>query len=95
MQDWLYSLLSLLALPEYGLGTLFVVSFLSATLLPMGSEPALFGLVKLNADVTLVFNTKVVDQVTYNALMTRWNSFVMEPAFQAAMKAIVPSTGKK
>jgi len=51
MQDWLHSLLSLLALPEYGLGTLFVVSFLSATLLPMGSEPALFGLVKLNADL--------------------------------------------
>ncbi|MBI2732935.1 MAG: hypothetical protein HYX44_06450 [Aquabacterium sp.] len=52
-------------------------------------------LVKLNADVTVVFNAKVVDQATYNALMTRWNSFVMEPAFQAAMKAIVPSTDKK
>lgn len=52
-------------------------------------------LVKFNADVTLVFNAKVVDQASYNALMTRWNSFVMEPAFQAAMKAIVPSTDKK
>lgn len=52
-------------------------------------------LVKLNADVTVVFNAKAVDQATYNALMTRWNSFVMEPAFQAAMKAIVPSTAKK
>ena len=51
MDAWLQSLLSLLALPEYGLGTLFVVAFLSATLLPMGSEPALFGLVKLNADL--------------------------------------------
>lgn len=52
-------------------------------------------LVKFNADVTVVFNAKVVDQATYNALMTRWNSFVMEPAFQAAMKAIMPSTDKK
>jgi membrane protein YqaA with SNARE-associated domain len=51
MDAWLQSLLSLLALPEYGLGTLFVISFLSATLLPMGSEPALFGLVKLNPDL--------------------------------------------
>jgi hypothetical protein len=52
-------------------------------------------LVKLNADVTVVFNAKVVDQPTYNALMSRWNSFVMDPAFQAAMKAIVPGTDKK
>ncbi len=51
MEAWLHSLLSLLALPQYGLGTLFIVSFISATLLPMGSEPALFGLVKLNPDL--------------------------------------------
>jgi membrane protein YqaA with SNARE-associated domain len=42
------SLCRLLALPEFGLSTVFVVSFVSATLLPMGSEPAVFGLVKLN-----------------------------------------------
>lgn len=48
MQDWLNSLLTLLALPEYGLSSVFVVSFISATLLPLGSEPAVFGLVKLN-----------------------------------------------
>jgi membrane protein YqaA with SNARE-associated domain len=45
------TLLALLALPEYGLSTLFFVSFLSATLLPLGSEPALFGLLKLNPDL--------------------------------------------
>ena len=37
-----------LAMPEYGLSTVFVMSFISATLLPVGSEPAVFGLVKLN-----------------------------------------------
>lgn len=52
-------------------------------------------LVKLNADITVVVNAKVVDQPSYNALMSRWNSFVMDPAFQAAMKAITPSTDKK
>ena len=51
MQAWLEHLLALLALPEYGLSTVFVVSFVSATLLPMGSEPAVFGLVKLNPDL--------------------------------------------
>lgn len=48
MEAWLDSLLVLLALPKFGLSTVFVVAFLSATLLPLGSEPAVFGLVKLN-----------------------------------------------
>ena len=48
MDVWISQLLQLLALPEYSLGTVFLVSFLSATLLPMGSEPVVFGLVQLN-----------------------------------------------
>jgi membrane protein YqaA with SNARE-associated domain len=48
MEAWLHSLMAALALPEFGLSTVFVVSLLSATLLPLGSEPAVFGLVKLN-----------------------------------------------
>jgi len=51
MQAWFDSLLALLALPEFGLSTLFIVAFVSATLLPLGSEPALFGLLKLNPDM--------------------------------------------
>ncbi len=51
MQAWLDSVLQLLALPEFGLSTLFVASFISATLLPIGSEPVLFGLLKLNPDM--------------------------------------------
>src|SRR5215203_7569296 len=51
MQAWLQSALALLALPEFGLSTLFIASFISATLLPVGSEPALFGLLKLNEDL--------------------------------------------
>jgi membrane protein YqaA with SNARE-associated domain len=52
MEAWIEAqlgvLLALLALPQYGLSTVFVVSLVSATLLPLGSEPAVFGLVKLN-----------------------------------------------
>jgi membrane protein YqaA with SNARE-associated domain len=48
MQAWFDALLAALALPQYGLSTVFVVALVSATLLPMGSEPAVFGLVKLN-----------------------------------------------
>ena len=45
------TLLHTLALPQFGLSTVFVVAFVSATLLPMGSEPAVFGLIKLNPDL--------------------------------------------
>jgi membrane protein YqaA with SNARE-associated domain len=48
MDLWLNHLLTLLALPKYGLSSVFVVSFVSATLLPMGSEPFVYGLVELN-----------------------------------------------
>jgi len=51
MQAWLDSLLALLALPQYGLSTVFIAAFVSATLLPVGSEPVLFGLLKLNPEM--------------------------------------------
>ncbi|MBL0422184.1 DedA family protein [Ramlibacter sp. AW1] len=51
MDAWFNALLAWLALPEFGLTTLFIVAFISATLLPMGSEPALFGLIKINPDM--------------------------------------------
>ena len=51
MEAWFNSLLQALALPEYGLSTVFVVAFVSATLLPLGSEPAVFGLIKLNPEL--------------------------------------------
>jgi len=48
MEAWIDQLITLLALLRFGLSTVFLVSFVSATLLPMGSEPAVFGLVKIN-----------------------------------------------
>ena len=48
MDHWFAGVLSWLMLPQYGLLTLFVVSLVSATLVPLGSEPALLGLVYLN-----------------------------------------------
>jgi membrane protein YqaA with SNARE-associated domain len=55
MEEWfshlITQLLSWLALPQHGLSTVFTVAFISATLLPLGSEPAVFGLIKLNPDL--------------------------------------------
>lgn len=48
MDAWFAGVLAWLSLPQYGLLTLFVVALVSATLLPLGSEPALFGLIQLN-----------------------------------------------
>lgn len=51
MEAWLESsihwLLLTLALPRVGLSAIFIVSFVSATLLPLGSEPAVFGFIKI------------------------------------------------
>src|SRR5262245_13723659 len=51
MPSWMETLFNLLALPQYGLSTLFLASFISATLLPIGSEAVLFGLLKLNPEL--------------------------------------------
>jgi membrane protein YqaA with SNARE-associated domain len=48
MQALLDSVLTLLALPQYSLSTVFLVSLVSATLLPLASEPVVFGLINLN-----------------------------------------------
>jgi membrane protein YqaA with SNARE-associated domain len=42
-------LLGLLAVPDVGLTSIFFISLVSATLLPFGSEPAVFAVIKVNA----------------------------------------------
>jgi len=55
MEAWLQTavdwLLATFALPSVGLSAILVVSFISATLLPMGSEPAVFGYVKVSPEM--------------------------------------------
>jgi membrane protein YqaA with SNARE-associated domain len=47
LESWMHTVLAALSLPSLGLPAVFIISLVSATLLPMGSEPAVFGLVKL------------------------------------------------
>ena len=51
MEAWIHSLLTSLALPQFGLSTVFIVAIISATLLPLGSEFVVVGLVKLSPDL--------------------------------------------
>ncbi|MFZ6676653.1 YqaA family protein [Undibacterium sp. Tian12W] len=48
IEDAVHWLLSVLAVPEVGLSSVFLISFISATLLPLGSEPAVFAVIRAN-----------------------------------------------
>jgi len=48
IESAIYWLLKVLALPAVGLSSVFVISLISATLLPLGSEPAVFAVAKAN-----------------------------------------------
>ena len=61
---------------------MLVVAFISATLLPMGSEPAVFGLVKLNPDL---FWPAVLAGTAGNTLggaLTWWMGYGAERAYE-------------
>jgi membrane protein YqaA with SNARE-associated domain len=87
MSDWLQSLveelLHALALPKFGLTTIFVVSLISATLLPLGSEPAVFGLLKLRPD--LFWETILVATVgnTLGGVIDYWMGYGAKAATSA------------
>jgi membrane protein YqaA with SNARE-associated domain len=76
------SLLALLALPRFGLSTLFVIAFISATLLPLGSEPAVFGLVTL--DPSLFWPAVLVATAgnTAGGALTWWMGYGAERAYE-------------
>jgi membrane protein YqaA with SNARE-associated domain len=82
MQAWLESLLAALALPQFGLSTVFVVSLLSATLLPVGSEFAVFGLVKLNPQLFWQAIGVATVGNTIGGAISWWMGYGAERAFE-------------
>jgi membrane protein YqaA with SNARE-associated domain len=86
MEAWFESVLALLALPHYGLSTVFVVSFVSATLLPLGSEPAVFGLVKLNPDLFWQAIAVGTAGNTLGGALTWWMGYGAERAYERMTK---------
>jgi len=51
IETWIEQLLAWLSLPHFGLPSVFIVSLISATLIPLGSEPMVYGMVKLRPDL--------------------------------------------
>jgi len=86
MDAWIASLLAALALPKYGLSTVFVVAFVSATLLPMGSEPAVFGLVKLNPDLFWPAVLAGTAGSTLGGALTWWMGYGAERVYERVTK---------
>lgn len=82
MHPWIESLLALLALPQYGLSTVFVVAFVSATLLPVGSEPAVFGLIKLNPELFWPAVLVATAGNTLGGAVTWWMGYGAERAYE-------------
>lgn len=86
MEAWLSAsiaqFLAALALPGVGLGAVFVVSFVSATLLPMGSEPAVFGLVKLNPEMFWPAIGVATLGNTLGGALSWWMGYGAERAFE-------------
>jgi membrane protein YqaA with SNARE-associated domain len=65
-----------------GLTTLFIVALLSATLLPMGSEPALFGLLKLNPELFWPAVLVATAGNTIGGAISWWMGYGAERAFE-------------
>jgi membrane protein YqaA with SNARE-associated domain len=82
MEAWVHALLGALALPKYGLATLFFVALLSATLLPMGSEPVLFGLLKLNPELFWPAMLVATAGNTIGGAISWWMGYGAERAYE-------------
>ena len=82
MEAWIESLMVLLALPKFGLSTVFIVAFVSATLLPLGSEPAVFGLVKLNPSLFWPAVLVATAGNTLGGAVTWWMGYGAERAYE-------------
>lgn len=81
IESAIHWLLGILALPEIGLTSVFVIAFISATLLPMGSEPLVFAVIK--ADTTLFWRVILVATVgnTLGGAVNYWIGYGAKSAF--------------
>lgn len=82
MEAWLHTLLAALALPKFGLSTVFVVCLLSATLLPLGSEWVVLGLVKLNPEMFWPAMVVATAGNTVGGAISWWMGYGAERAYE-------------
>lgn len=79
--------MSVLAIPDVGLTSVFFISLVSATLLPLGSEPAVFAVVKANS--ALFWPTIAVATAgnTVGGIIDYWMGYGAKQAFARERKS--------
>ena len=75
-------IMGMLALPEVGLSTVFFIALIASTLLPLVSEPAVFGLVKLNPDMFWPAILAASVGATIGGAITWWMGYGAERAYE-------------
>lgn len=79
---WVQQLLQVLALPSVGLSAVFVVALVSATLLPLGSEPAVFAVVKANPELFWPAILVATAGNTLGGVVSWWMGYGAERAYE-------------
>lgn len=79
-------LLGILAAPEVGLTSAFIVSFVSATLIPMGSEPAVFAVAKANPELFWPLMGVATAGNTLGGIVDYWMGYGAKQAFAAEQR---------
>jgi membrane protein YqaA with SNARE-associated domain len=74
-------LLQLLAAPEVGLPSVFIISFVAATLLPLGSEPAVFAAIKANPMLFWPVILSATIGNTLGGVVNYWVGYYAKAAF--------------
>ncbi|CDG85462.1 YqaA family protein [Janthinobacterium agaricidamnosum] len=74
-------LLHLIAAPEVGLTSVFIISFISATLLPLGSEPAVFAVIKANPSLYWAVIAVATVGNTLGGAVDYWMGYRAKQAF--------------
>ncbi|WP_295990099.1 YqaA family protein [Rugamonas sp.] len=74
-------LLHLIAAPEVGLTSVFLISFTSATLLPLGSEPAVFAVIKANPSIYWAVILVATLGNTLGGVVDYWMGYRAKQAF--------------
>ncbi len=75
-------LLALLALPQVGLSSVFVVCFVSATLLPVGSEAAVYAYLRLHPDMFWLAMLAATAGNTLGGMLSWWMGYGAEKAYE-------------
>ncbi|MBI3284693.1 MAG: DedA family protein [Burkholderiales bacterium] len=74
-------LLGMLALPKVGLTSVFLISFIAATLLPLGSEPAVFAVIKANPGMYWTVIVVATAGNTLGGAVDYWMGYVAKQTF--------------